>query len=337
MSMRKYVGSPSTVCSRVSQYVARNLRGRQGAWNVASQERISLTSVVLSAIKNIKMLGLEASASSYIERLRRAEIDAAGRVRWMMVAYNASANALGMFAPVLTLVLYAIFAGIGGTRLDAETAFTTMAILGMVTHPANMIMTIVPRVIASFSSFERIQSFLLEPPLNDQRVKTSATTHHTTDHTQQIAISFENVSVQISRPILQGITFEVPRGSVFICAGPTAAGKSTIARAILGEVQPTSGTILVDTKRMGYCAQSTWLPSGTVKDIIMSFSRTSEENPDWYQEVIRVCCLNADLADLPNGDATLVGSRGMNLSGGQRQRLVGHHLYNASSSHAANP
>ncbi|KAK6082594.1 ABC transporter [Seiridium cupressi] len=311
--------------SRVSQYVARNLRGRQGAWNAATQSRISMISAVLSTIKNIKMLGLQASMISCIEGLRRDEINTAGRVRWMMVAYNASANALGIFTPVITLVLYATIAELNGIGLDTETAFTTTAILGMVTHPANMVMTIVPRAVASFSSFERIQNFLLDRDRMDLRIKCSTAISTGGDNHQGcIAISSQNMSVETSRAklLLQDITFGIPTGKVYICTGPTASGKTTLARAILGEISTSDGTVSVSSKRIGYCAQAAWLPSTTIEAAILSYSRTQEVDQGWYTEVLRACCLQPDLAIMPNGDKTLVGSKGMNLSGGQKQRIA---------------
>lgn len=50
-----------------------------------------------------------------------------------------TANALGIFSPAIILTLFAILAGARGVTLDAETAFTSIAILALVTHPANMV------------------------------------------------------------------------------------------------------------------------------------------------------------------------------------------------------
>jgi ATP-binding cassette subfamily C (CFTR/MRP) protein 1 len=80
------------------------------------------------------------------------------------------ANALGLFSPVITLVLYAISAQYKGQELDTDTAFTSIALLAMVTHPANMVMTIVPRAIAAMANVDRIQRYLLEEPRNDMRL-----------------------------------------------------------------------------------------------------------------------------------------------------------------------
>ncbi|ETS83153.1 hypothetical protein PFICI_05029 [Pestalotiopsis fici W106-1] len=313
--------------SRVSRFVARNLRSRQGAWNAATQRRISMTGTVLAAIKNIKIMGLQRGLIAYIESLRRAEMDSAETVWWMNLTYVASANLIGIFTPAVTLFTYAVVAYFRGTALDTETAFTTTAILGMVTHPANMVMTIIPKVIASFSSYERIQKFLLEPDLADPRSVKSATEPELVDTSVEsdAAISFQHVSIvnDASKILLEDITFTVPQGSFVICAGPTASGKSTLVKTILGESNVSQGEVCVSSRNIAYCAQSTWLPNTTIREAITSFSRETKQNDEeWYAEILRVCCLQEDLDAMAEGDKTSVGSRGMNISGGQRQRVA---------------
>lgn len=291
-----------------------------------------MTSTVLAAIKNTKIMGLQRGMIAYIEDLRQAEMKSAGSVRWMNLAYVASANALGIFTPAITLFMYAVIAQLQGVGLDIETAFTTTAILGMVTHPANMVMTIVPKVIAEFSSFERIQKFLLEPDLDDPRTEAVATRAELieTDGISNTAISFQNVTVvsATSKILLQDITFTMASGGFFICAGPTASGKSTLAKCILGESNMSQGEVCVSSKSIAYCAQSTWLPNTTIRDAITCFSRAAsgDQDEEWYAEVLRVCCLQEDLKAMSQGDQTSIGSRGMKLSGGQRQRVVSQSL-----------
>lgn len=65
-------------------------RHEQGKWNAATQQRISVTSSMLGAIKNIKMLGMQQTVADHVEDLRKQELAAARGVRWLMVAYNAS-------------------------------------------------------------------------------------------------------------------------------------------------------------------------------------------------------------------------------------------------------
>ncbi|KAF8851871.1 putative ABC transporter [Acephala macrosclerotiorum] len=306
------------LCSRVSRYVAKNLQPRQKAWNSATQSRVAATSSMLSSMKTIKMLGFQTYLSTRIRELREQELYAASKLRWMNVYYNASANALGIFSPAITLVIYAIIAGLHGKSLDTETAFTTMAILSMVTHPANMVMTIVPRAIGAMAGFERIQTFLLRPSLQDCR---EVTPKPNSNVGPSSTILIQDVSIGEKQPILEDINIDITPGSLTVVSGPVGSGKSTLLRAILGEVAPSQGSIKVLTKRIAYCSQKPWLPSGSIKDVILGMAER-EEDERWYDEVVDMCCLTQDLKAIPEGDKTRVGSRGMNLSGGQRQRVA---------------
>ncbi|OAQ88974.1 ABC multidrug transporter [Purpureocillium lilacinum] len=310
-------------CSRVSRYLAQNIRPRQKAWNMATQDRMSALSSVLSSMKGLKSLGLTDRMIEHVRSLREREIQASKQVRWMRVVYNSSANALGIFAPVLTIVLYAIIAEAQGGRLDEETAFTTMATLSIVTHPANMIMTIIPQAVASMASFERIQEYLLEEPFADQRrvIKSPAVDDRATDEEQGVGLT--NVTIHkpgSAIPILDDVSLAMKKGTLTICSGPVGSGKTALARAILGELRPASGEITLCSERIGYCDQNPWLPPGTIKQIICSFAEDVDDRR--YQEVVSACCLAQDLASLPQRGETSFGNQGINLSGGQRQRLA---------------
>ncbi|KAF2418454.1 P-loop containing nucleoside triphosphate hydrolase protein [Tothia fuscella] len=286
--------------SRVSRYVAQNLRIRQKNWNEATQNRVSVTNFILGSIKSVKVIGISSLIFDMVQNLRQQELRTAGKLRWMMFLYNASANTLGIFTPVVTIVFFAVKAHLSGSKLQPDVAFSTTAILLLVTHPANMIMTIIPQAFASFASFERLQN----PPTAIQFAKVRIDSPHA------------------SQPILKSIDLEIASGSFVICAGPVGSGRTTLGKAILGEIAPTSGKISVMTKRIAYCSQNPWLPSTTVSKIIQGFPSQPYHDESLYKEVIRICCLEQDLHTFPANDNTVVGSRGINLSGGQKQRLA---------------
>ncbi|KAK0390693.1 hypothetical protein NLU13_0196 [Sarocladium strictum] len=309
------------LCSRMSRYLALNLRSRQKAWTDATQKRIAVTTSMLSSVKGMKMMGFTEETESLIDQLRIEELKMAKRVRWMMVAYNASANALGIFAPILTFVLFVVVARVQGSTLDTETAFTTVALLGLITHPANMIMTIVPQFVGSLAAFERIQSYLVEEPRTDQRAATNLPHGEMSDNAPA-AVRLEDVSIQptsTAPPILTGINLTVPKGSIVVCTGPVGSGKSMLTRVLLGEVSPSVGTVSVCSKRIAYCDQTPWLPNGTIKEVICGCNVQDEV---WYREVLKLCCLDQDMLTLAHGDDTVIGNRGLNISGGQRQRVA---------------
>ncbi|KAI1318298.1 putative ABC transporter [Xylariaceae sp. FL0255] len=320
------------MCSHMSRFVVKHLQPRQTAWTAATQNRIAATTSVFNTIKVVKMLGLQHSLSRRIKELRNVELWAASRLRWVMVYYNSSANALGIFTPAITLVTYATLASARGQNLDTETAFATMAILSLVTHPANMVMTIVPRAVAVFSSFERVQAFLLRPDLRIIRKDfASMSPVISSDRTQPTVMSNNLPAVRVSKFTMgrqqnsrTTIDFEVKVTSFTIISGSTGCGKSTLLRSILGEVTPDHGSIRLQTKRIGYCAQRPWLPHGTIEEVIQGPTQQGmfAHSGSWYREVTSACCLTHDFESLPEGDQTQIGSRGLNLSGGQRQRVA---------------
>ncbi|KAM3508693.1 hypothetical protein MY10362_001057 [Beauveria mimosiformis] len=294
------------LCSRVSKFVAQNISGRQKAWNDSTQERLSAINGVLGSIKQVKMLGVSAAAMNYLDSLRSAEIESAKNVRRMMVTYNASANANGIFTPALTMMLYGAYCAARHSRLDTETAFTTVAVLSLVISPANMIMTIIPRMFACMASFERLQTYLLEPARQDQReiISDKADQQLMLD-TFAPEISLKNVTVPSEKgsgAALSEVTLDIARSSIVICAGNTGAGKTVLAKVLLGEVGISDGSIQVRSTHIGYCDQTPWLPNGSIQEVMS--------------------CLTHDLGQLPREDQTEIGSGALKLSGGQRQRLA---------------
>ena len=74
----------------MSRYVAKHLQSRQKAWNRATQSRVAATTSTLGSMKAVKMLGFQHHLATRIQELRKEELSAASKVRWMMVYYNAS-------------------------------------------------------------------------------------------------------------------------------------------------------------------------------------------------------------------------------------------------------
>ncbi|KXL50255.1 MAG: hypothetical protein FE78DRAFT_533189 [Acidomyces sp. 'richmondensis'] len=311
-------------CSQMSRYVAKHLRQRQRAWNEATQTRLTATAEFINQMKSVKMAGMSSSIHATMSRLRRGEIETSKKLRWILVLYNASANALGIFSPVAVLMVFALLAQRNGATLDAKTAFTSTALLTLVTHPANMIMTIIPRAVAAKVGFERIQAFLLEPNLPDSRTKShgGVTKQHLGN---DIAVRLQNATVRLiptQPPIFEQINLTVKRGCTTVCLGFTGSGKTALVRTVLGDIALSSGTLEVQTPRIAVCMQRPWLPNGSIREAICGMSDSYDYDAEWYTSVVRACCLEMDLEVLPGSDATQVGYCGMNLSGGQRQRVA---------------
>ena len=131
---------------------------------------------------------------------------------------------------------------------------------------------------------------------------------------------------------LNGITFTLPPGGALAVVGPTGGGKSTLADAILGVVQPSTGSVRIGglspeqvVRRypglIAYVPQSVALVSGSVRDNVALGLTQDEINDDRVWAALKRAHLADYLADAREGLDTPVGERGVQLSGGQRQRL----------------
>jgi len=146
-------------------------------------------------------------------------------------------------------------------------------------------------------------------------------------------IKVENIMVSPpgSRvPTLKGINMHIPIGTTLGVIGPSASGKSTFARAILGVWPLLSGTVRLDGanihqwdsvklgKYIGYLPQDIELFEGSISENI---SRFSEVVPEDVVEAAKISGVHEMILRLPEGYDTVVGAGGATLSGGQRQRI----------------
>ncbi|MBB3102470.1 type I secretion system permease/ATPase [Azomonas macrocytogenes] len=131
-------------------------------------------------------------------------------------------------------------------------------------------------------------------------------------------------------PIIKNINFAVPAGSVVGIIGPSASGKSTLARALLGVWAPQHGVIRLDGAdinnwdkqelgpHVGYLPQDIELFEGSISENIARFGPLEAEK---IIAAAKIAGVHDMILQLPEGYDTVIGSSGINLSGGQRQRI----------------
>ncbi|KAI8955491.1 P-loop containing nucleoside triphosphate hydrolase protein [Xylaria longipes] len=120
--------------------------------------------------------------------------------------------------------------------------------------------------------------------------------------------------------VLRDINAQISESSLTVIVGPVGSGKSTMCKALLGEVPFSEGSVTLSTRfpHVRFCEQTVFLSNGTIRDNIVGYSSFDEQR---YAEVIKVTALGFDLATLPQNDMTNIGSDGITLSGGQKQRV----------------
>jgi ATP-binding cassette subfamily C protein len=146
------------------------------------------------------------------------------------------------------------------------------------------------------------------------------------------AVRLDAVTVRYSdKTALDRLSLEIPAGSFVGVTGTSGAGKSTLVDLIVGLVESTEGTILVDEvsladldlsqwrRSIGYVAQETLLLNGSVATNIAWGAKDAD--PAAIEEAARLANADAFISELPQSFDTEIGERGAWLSGGQRQRI----------------
>jgi ATP-binding cassette, subfamily C (CFTR/MRP), member 1 len=200
----------------------------------------------------------------------------------------------------------------------------------LLTSPVSRLLAIMPRALGAMGSIERIQKFLLSNDFEDKRVviENGALPHGAVDSEtngellDSTIISVTNLIMKESKDndiVVKPVTFTAYQGTTTMIVGPVGCGKTTLLKYLLGEISSSSAAVRVKTPFTAYCSQSPWLQNSSIRENIIG---PLEYDEVLYKKVITICALESDLARMPLGEETEVGSKGLKLSGGQKQRIV---------------
>ncbi|PWY91611.1 P-loop containing nucleoside triphosphate hydrolase protein [Aspergillus sclerotioniger CBS 115572] len=324
------------LCTSVQMYMATFMPARQKVWVGAIQRRVGMISTALRSMKSVKMLGLSETLATTLQGQRERELNLSKDFRWLIVWLNVVASLPQMCASLVTFAAFVIRAKIDHSQpLSTVQAFTSLAIIGLITSPALQLLSSIPAVTAALGAFDRIHKFLTSHAISTQPTERSPEPDvgnggDSHDSEVQLKILAPKVHSELVvalanayiRPgesdfCLEDIDLKVKPNTVMIVTGPVGSGKSTLLKALLGEVSCERGT-LARTSDAAYCNQTPWLQNTTIQNNICG----KDLDLDWYREVIRACALEPDISRMPHGDQSVVGSGALKLSGGQKQRLA---------------
>ena len=259
--------------------------------------------------------------------------------RWKALHTSAAAQQMNTFEDVglisgstriARLVLQSGILGLGAYlviygELSAGSMIAATILMTRALSPLESLLSHWKSLLKTYESVQRLSALLLEYP---ERVAGIALPRPVGE------VVAENIYVTPpgrTGPVLQGITFTLGPREVVGVIGPSASGKSTLGRAILGIWPTQGGKIRLDGSDiyrwnpselghlLGYLPQDIELFSGTIAENICRFGEIDSTK---CIEAAKVLGIHEMILRFPEGYETHIGDAGVNLSGGQRQ-LIG--------------
>nr|AHC70708.1 fumonisin biosynthetic ABC transporter [Fusarium bulbicola] len=303
----------------------------QKIWKGKIQNRVAITANVISNIKHLKVSGMTLPVEATIQNTRESELRASRGTRRLQIASLIIAFAPDLTAPGIML------AATKSQNFNSQKVYTAIALLTLLTVPLGSIFRSVAPLMSAFACLQRIQAFLELDTRKDSRLITDSTPDTSSasgDEKAYIeplhmpggpAVKVIDASFGWQgkeQACLRNVNLTVYYSALTVIIGPVGSGKSTFCKALLGETPFAAGKVVLERDascKVGYCDQTPFIRNCSIKENIIGFSMW---DPVRYLEVVEASMLSYDLNELPEGDATIVGSGGMTLSGGQKQRIA---------------
>ncbi len=200
--------------------------------------------------------------------------------------------------------------------------------LGFLIAPVVQMANIGTQMTEAFAGLDRTAEVLSWPEEDDDPLRIE-TMPRIEGH-----MRFEDVyfAYEEDKPVLKGIDFEAPPGTVIALVGSSGSGKSTIAGLAATFLEPDEGRVLVDgvdlrtvklatyREQLGLVFQDDFLFDGTIRENLR-FARPSATDAE-IEEAADKAYVSEFTKRFPDGLDTIIGERGVKLSGGQRQRVT---------------
>jgi ATP-binding cassette subfamily B protein len=276
--------------------------------------------------ETVKYFGAEQREAERYDRAMARYEDASVKAYTSLAILNAGQALIFTVGLASTMVLCAI--GIrNGTNTVGDFVLVN-AMMIQLYQPLNFMGMVYREIKQALIDIETMFSILArEPEIRDAPGAPALRIDHG-------AIRFEDVrfSYEPARPILKGISFEVPAGRTVAVVGPSGAGKSTLSRLLYRFYDVSGGRIVIDGQDINRVTQKSlrdvigMVPQDTVlfNDTIRYNIRYGrwDANDAEVEEAARLAQIDGFIRMSPKGYETEVGERGLKLSGGEKQRVA---------------
>jgi ABC-type multidrug transport system fused ATPase/permease subunit len=274
--------------------------------------RMKATSEILHSMRILKLQGWEMRFLSKIIELRKTEAN------WLKRYLYTSATMTFIFWGTPTFVAVVTFGAcmLMGIPLETGKMLSALATFRVLQEPIYELPGTIAMVIKTKVSLDRIASFLCLDELPSDAVQ-RLPRGSSADFAVSVSNGCFSWEASPDAPTLKDLNFQARPGMRVAVCGTVGSGKSSLLSCILGEIPKLSGEVRT-CGTTAYVSQSAWIQSGKIQENILF---GMEMDRDKYDRVLESCALKKDLENLPFGDQTVIGERGINLSGGQKQRI----------------
>jgi PrtD family type I secretion system ABC transporter len=242
-----------------------------------------------------------------------------------------AAGGFGAISKVLRMMLQSAVLGVGAYLVIYQQASAGIIIAGSILSaralaPIDIAIAHWRGWVAARQSWERLRTLLAKIPSDSERMPLEP------PHKSVVVENASVVPPGEQKPVVRDLSLKLQRGNALGVIGPSASGKSSFARILVGYWAPTQGKVCLDGaaldqwapdilgRYVGYLPQHVELLSGTVAQNISRFE------PDADPQAIRAAAATAGVHDmivsLADGYDTQIGERGTALSAGQAQRIA---------------
>ncbi|KAJ2797681.1 hypothetical protein H4R20_005096, partial [Coemansia guatemalensis] len=284
--------------------------------------RMRIMDEVLSGIKAIKLYAWE---QPFIQRINKVRIDMELRI----IRKNSVLTAIEQFVIPLTQFivsfatfgLYSLADNVSHGPLTPQLAFVSLVLFYMLKYPVWCLPEMITQYVKANVSQRRIFAFLTADEIDFAAIDRQPYDRDLpTASSDDVLVSVKDGKfkwLSDDKAASSNINIQCKREELVAVIGRVGSGKSSLISAILGDMIKCSGDVTVRGS-IAYVAQQPWILNATLRDNIL-FGSDYEE--DYYNRVIDACALQPDIDNLPAGDLTEIGERGINLSGGQKMRV----------------
>lgn len=213
---------------------------------------------------------------------------------------------------------FTVFVLTQSTPLTTDIVFPALTLFNLLTFPLAVLPMVITSIIEASVAVGRLTAFFTAEELQPDAVLLKDAVAENGEESLKILDGTFSWDRHSGKNVLEDINFTASKGELTCIVGRVGAGKSSFLQALLGDLWKVKGHVEV-SGQTAYVAQQAWVMNASVKENI-TFGH--KWDPVFYDKCVKACALTEDFAQLPDGDETEVGERGISLSGGQKARLT---------------